>query len=279
MGQGLDAVTHLRAPFGHRLRDAAVLEECASSDVFCVQELLSREAQRFFDELGPDQFPSRFRDDNRIRLDGSMRGSGLGIGARAPLTKTVLRSFGGERVGWDRLARKGALYAELALEGARPIDVLTVHLQAGYDTAAARVRAAQLVELRLLIDEVGSSERPFVVCGDFNIDGLEPSRGLPEYQALRAALEGFSDLGAASDMPTYHPHPEGNGLAHSFDPDAREQRIDYIFLREPSIPRSVQCKAVSRFFDRPLTATTFEGDKAGWASDHYGLCATLEIES
>lgn len=279
MGQGLDAVMHLRAPFGHRLEDAHVLSVCSSPDVLCVQELLSREAQRFFDAVGGASFVSRFRDDNRVRiLDGSVRGTGLGVGARSTLKRTLLRNFPGRRVGWDRLARKGALYAELALDETRSMDIVTVHLQAGYEEDTARVRAAQLVELRRFVDEMGSPHRPFVVCGDFNIDGLEASRGKAEYRNLATVLEGFVDLGADADLPTFHPHPEGNALAHAFEPDAHDQRIDYIFLRPPASSGSVACTAVERILDRPLADTTFGENKAGWASDHYGLCATLELD-
>lgn len=279
MGQGLDAVTHVRAPFGHRFLDADVHAVCSSPDVLCVQEILSREAQRFFDAVGGERFVSRFRDDNRIRFfDASARGSGLGVGARSPMKRTLLKNFSGRRLGWDRLARKGALYAEIALDETRSLDLVTVHLQAGYEEDAAHVRASQLVELRRLIDEMGSPERPFVVCGDFNIDGLAASREAPEYRTLSAVLEGFVDLGADADLPTYHPHPEGNALAHAFEPDARDQRIDYIFLRPPAKRGAAACTAVERFLDRPLVTTTFGENKAGWASDHYGLCATIELD-
>lgn len=278
MGQGLDAVTHVRAPFGHRLRDAAVIAACATSDVLCVQEILSREAQRFFDTLKSSHYLAAFRDDNRVRLtDPSMRGSGLGIGARAALERTLLRHFPGERVGWDRLARKGALYAQLGLEGGVKLDLVTAHLQAGYDERAARVRDAQLQHLAALVDEVGSPERPFVVCGDFNIDGLAGSRDLPAYRALRAALDGFEDLGAEDDLPTFHPKPDGNALAHAFEPDGVDQRIDYIFFRPASrAGGQLRCVGLRRFLDTPLEATRV-ADRPGWASDHYGLTATFAL--
>jgi endonuclease/exonuclease/phosphatase family metal-dependent hydrolase len=266
-GQGFDAVLALRAPHDHRFTDEAVLKGCCAFDIFCVQEILSRAAQRFFDSLDAAHFISRFRDDNRPALDASMRGCGLGIAARHPMESTTIRTFPGARVGWDRLARKGILYTRVRLDEKRAVDVANVHLQAGYDPAAQRVRFAQLGHLREMIEQLGSPERPFVVCGDFNICGLATARESSGYVELTRALDGFVDLGASADLPTLHPHPEGNALAYAFEPDAESQRVDYIFLRPTN---DVRCASVTRFFDRPI--------ESGWASDHYGLEATLEIE-
>ncbi len=266
MGQGIDAVFHRHAPMGHRFDDAEVRLGCCSFDVFCVQEILSQKAQRFFDELDPTHYVARVRDDNRPRLDFSVRGSGLGISARAGLASTFIKSFGGERVGWDRLARKGVIYAAIEMDGACVLDVVNVHLQAGYDQAASRVRLKQLEHLRTVVADVGSSERPFVVCGDFNICGLVSSRDRAEYRSLRDALESFVDLGAVDDLPTLHPHPDGNALAHAFEPGSPAQRVDYVFLRPAGKAR---CTKVERFFDRPT--------RSGWASDHYGVAATIEL--
>lgn len=264
-GQGFDALLALRAPHDHRFEDEAVLKGCCEVDVLCMQEILSRAAQRLFDKLDAQHFVSRFRDDNRPRLDASMRGCGLGIAARYPLESTTIRTFKSERVGWDRLARKGILYTRVKIDERHHIDLANVHLQAGYDPAAHRVRLVQLGHLRDVIHEVGSPDRPFVVCGDFNICGLASARDASGYAELTAALEGFVDLGAAADEPTLHPHPEGNALAYSFEPDAAAQRVDYIFLRGT---KGAQCTSVRRFFDRQIPS--------GWASDHYGLCATLD---
>lgn len=266
-GQGFDALLALRAPHGHRFEDEAVRAGCCEVDVLCVQEILSRAAQRLFDALDTTHFVARFRDGNRPALDGSMRGCGLGVAARYPLESTTIRTFRSARVGWDRLARKGILYTRVRIDEARSIDLANVHLQAGYDPAAQRVRVAQLAHLRDVIEEIGSPERPFVVCGDFNICGLASARDASGYTALAAALDGFIDLGAASDLPTLHPHPEGNGLAYAFEPDAASQRVDYVFLRPT---KDVRCSDVTRFFDRPI--------ESGWASDHYGLCATLDYD-
>lgn len=266
-GQGFDALLALRAPHDHRYADEAVLKGCCDLDVLCVQEILSRAAQRLFDVLDTEHFVARFRDGNRPAFDGSMRGCGLGIAARYPLESTKIRTFKSGRVGWDRLARKGILHARVRIDEAPSIDVANVHLQAGYEAAAQRVRFAQLVHLAEVIREVGSAERPFVVCGDFNICGLASRRDASGYAELTQALDGFVDLGAEADLPTLHPHPEGNRLAYAFEPNAAAQRVDYVFLRPTS---AVRCAEVTRFFDRPIAS--------GWASDHYGLCATLELD-
>jgi endonuclease/exonuclease/phosphatase family metal-dependent hydrolase len=266
-GQGfVDALFAVRAPHDHRYEDAAVRAGCCELDILCVQEILSRAAERFFDTLDSKHFVSRIRDDNRPALDASMRGCGLGIAARHPLESPTIRTFPGPRVGWDRLARKGILYARVRIDEHRAVDVANVHLQAGYDAAAQRVRFAQLGHLRDTITEMGSPERPFVVCGDFNICGLACSRDASGYAELTAALSEFVDLGAADDLPTLHPHPEGNALAYAFEPDAASQRVDYVFLRPTP---DVRCASVARFFDRPI--------ESGWASDHYGLQATLDF--
>jgi endonuclease/exonuclease/phosphatase family metal-dependent hydrolase len=266
-GQGIDAVLALRAPHDHRFEDEAVLKGCCEVDVLCMQEILSRAAQRLFDGLDAQHFISRFRDDNRPRLDASMRGCGLGIAARYPLDGVTIRMFRSERVGWDRLARKGILYGRVQIDERHSVDIANVHLQAGYDPAAQRVRFVQLGHLREVIAEVGSPERPFVICGDFNICGLAAARGASGYAELTAALEDFVDLGREADLPTLHPHPEGNRLAYTFEPNAASQRVDYIFVRPTPEVTSV---SVARFFDRPIPS--------GWASDHYGLCATLDFD-
>jgi endonuclease/exonuclease/phosphatase family metal-dependent hydrolase len=267
MGQGIDAVLHRSAPMGHRFDCSEVQLACCTFDVFCVQEILSRKAQRFFDELDPSHYVARIRDDNRPRLDLSVRGTGLGISASVTFRSTVIRTFAGERVGWDRLARKGAIYTAIEIDGVHAMDVVNVHLQAGYDHAAIRVRLKQLEHLRALVADVGTSQRPFVVCGDFNICGLASSRDGREYRGLLGALDGFVDLGADDDLPTLHPHPEGNALAYAFEPRSPTQRVDYVFLRSAGKAR---CTDVKRFFDRPT--------KSGWPSDHYGLAATIEID-
>jgi endonuclease/exonuclease/phosphatase family metal-dependent hydrolase len=278
MAQGFGAITARSAPVARRFHDQSVLAQCTSPHVLCVQEIFSRDAQRFFDRLGQSGLSNAFRDDNRMRWRPiTVRGSGLGIGSRAPLRQTRLHSFPRPHVGWDKLARKGALYTQVELDGDALLDLVTVHLQAGYHGAAIAVRTAQLAHLRALIDEVGAPERPFVVCGDFNIDGLAAARDSVEYRGLLAALPGFEDLGARDDFATFDPSPEANCLARVIEPSGRPQRIDYIFFR-PAARAGIdlRCASIGLFLDSPLEGTPPppKTDRA-FASDHYGLVASF----
>jgi|JI8StandDraft_1071087.scaffolds.fasta_scaffold55793_3 endonuclease/exonuclease/phosphatase family metal-dependent hydrolase len=288
MGQSvLDVITHLRAPFRRRFLSPEVIQECADSDVLCVQELLSRDSQRFFDGLVTKYFPFAVRDHNRFGFL-SLRGSGLGVGTRAvkgqahvalkkpkhAQTPARFLPFKSRGVSWDRYARKGGLYTQLEFDG-KTVDLMTVHLQSGYCPESRRARAGQLAELKAWVTELGAPDRPFIICGDFNIQGLAAERAAGEYGQLISALDGFTDLGAESDLPTYHPHPEGNPLAHLFEKQSSEQRLDYIFLRPAAKSTQIVTSEVRRFFDRPL-GSLGEGISS-WASDHYGLKATFEI--
>lgn len=279
MGQGVvDAVTAVRAPEPARLLHDEVHDTCASPDVLCVQELLSRDAQTFFDGVGKERFVARFRDHNRPSFrTATMRGSGLGIASRAPLLGPSVRPYAPRPVGWDKLARKGMLHAQVSLESGPVIDVLNTHLQSGYDDGAIAVRAVQLEDLGRALREVGSDDRPFIVCGDFNIDGLQAARAKAEYQRLARTMEGFEDLGAARDLTTFEPGPDGNTLAHQVEPFGPPQRIDYVFFR-PAKTRGHRLAPtrVERIFDRPLASTGTEG--RSYASDHFGLCASFEYE-
>lgn len=264
-GQGLDAVTATRAPYRERLRDRALLAALDEPDVTCIQEVMSKDAETFFDGLGA----VRVRDPNGAQLrSGTLRGSGLGVASRLPFASARIAPFTTRSIGWDRLARKGTLHVRVQLGGAE-VDVLTGHLQAGYDAASSRVREAQIEELGRRVEALGSEDRAFVVAGDFNVCGLEG--GKDDYAALRRALPGFDDLGARDDLPTFDPHPERNALAHAIEPNARSQRIDYLFLRVPRRGPRVRARSVTRILDRPLRERTF-------ASDHFGLAATLEVE-
>jgi endonuclease/exonuclease/phosphatase family metal-dependent hydrolase len=270
MAQGaFDAITAGPAPYGARLRHGEVKRALDRPHLMCVQEVMSREAETLFDTLGR----ARVRDDNGARLRPvTMRGSGLGIAGRLPFGAHTSQIFESARAGWDRLARKGTLHVRVHLSGL-DLDVINVHLQAGYDAQAAAIRTAQIGELARRVEQLGSAERTFLVCGDFNVCGL--GGGGDAYTLLRRALPGFVDVGATEDLPTFDPHPERNILAHLVEPASPSQRLDYIFLRPPRANAArVTVREVGRILDRPLGLA---GSAPMYASDHFGLVATLEI--
>lgn len=249
----------------HRLSHPELKRTVAEADIVCVQELYLGDAEAFFDGL---EQPHKTRDDNRSTFwPLTVGGSGLGVASRLPIRSRALRPFSRPHVGSERLARKGLLHVRIEA-GAADIDVITTHMQSGYDDKARSVRERQLGELRSMVDELGASDRAFVVCGDFNICGL--SQQGREYTALARTLDDFVDLGAAEDAPTYHPHPELNSLAHRFEAKSPAQRVDYVFFRaaRDAGPRPVSCQiTLSKRLDGHGPST--------FASDHFGLRATL----
>jgi endonuclease/exonuclease/phosphatase family metal-dependent hydrolase len=272
MGQALPDILRWRASLGARLRHETVVAACAEPDVLCVQELLSTCAQSLFDGLRQRGFTSTVRDDNRVCFaPTTFRGTGLGIGSRLTPTHTSVWHFTGGAAGWDRLARKGALYARFELTPKLAVHVLTVHLQAGADPLARSVRARQVRDLSDLVRQLGADGSPFIVCGDFNIDGLAARRDEVEYQELSRAMRGFQDLGAERDEPTLDPHPVSNALAHRYEADADAKRLDYIFFREGRGP-SFHPQGTLRVLDKPLDTA------ADFASDHFGLNASFAYD-
>lgn len=219
------------APDSHRFDIEEIARAIHEVDVLCVQEVFLSDAEAFFDRL---THPYKVRDPNRTSWwPVTFGGSGLGVASRFPLLDRQLRGFARPHLGSERFARKGMLYARLEIGPDLQLDVLTTHLQSGYAEAAARVRRRQLAQLRSFVDDVGSKDRAFVVCGDLNIDGLSASRARGEYAALREMLSDFVDLGADADHATFHPDPTVNALAHRFEATGPRQRIDYVLFRRP----------------------------------------------
>lgn len=268
MGQGaFDAVTAWRAPYRARLRHPDVVSAFADDHIGCVQEILSRDAETYFDALPG----ARVRDQNHLELSPvTLRGSGLGTVGRGHVRAHRLERFGGPSVGWDRFARKGTLHTRLEVDG-HEIDLLNVHLQAGYCGESVAVRSLQLEEVGRRVAALADDARTFVVCGDFNVCGLDGGRD--EYARLRDALPGFLDCGAADDLPTFDPHHERNALAHACEPDGPRQRVDYIFVRSRRGGHA-RLRRVERILDRPFAEHV---GSAAFASDHFGLRAEVEL--
>ncbi|MBI4955344.1 MAG: endonuclease/exonuclease/phosphatase family protein [Myxococcales bacterium] len=261
------------SPDAHRFTIPEVVRAVERPDILCMQEIYVSDAELFFDRLSHDH---KTRDPNHSTLwPLTFGGSGLGLASRFEIATERVHAFSRPQLGTERFGRKGMLHARLrmpAADGAE-LDLVTTHMQSGYGRRPERVRGRQLAELRRLVDEVGSPERAFIVCGDLNIDGLSHARAAGEYAALAAALSDFVDLGAPEDRPTFHPDPVVNPLAHRYEKGSPHQRIDYVFFRAPAT-RLVRAEGCRRVLDQP-----FHHAERGptFASDHFALEATFEV--
>lgn len=252
---------------GERFSHGAVEAACDEIDVLCMQEIWLAEAEEFFARR---PHPHKHRDGNEVSMRPlAFGGSGLGIASRLPIAQKHHRSFRPPHVGSERFARKGLLHARIQASDEVLIDVITTHMQSGDGRAAAQVRTRQLVELRSLIDEVCSPNHTTVVCGDFNVDGHAPTQ--LDYRALEEAMHDFDDLGRAAGLSTFD--PKENALAAREGPNAKRQRLDYVFFRAPASGPSVRATDVRLAFTEPLPGAA----RRLFASDHAALRVELTL--
>ncbi len=256
------------APDGHRLTHPDVRQQLEGVDVLCMQELWIAEAVELFEALA---FEHKVRDLNDKRwVPLTIGGSGLGIASRWPMVAYQNRAFRERGWGTDRGARKGVLHARLRLaeEPDRQLDLFTTHVQAGFSGQSRRRRARQLAEMGEIIDELSSPDRPLLVCGDLNIDGLARARS-EDYAQVVATFSDLVDLGAAADEPTMCPEVEHNSLAHRYWSAEPLQRLDYLLYRPPSTGW-LTVASVERALDRQLSPL---GGPATYPSDHFAVKA------
>lgn len=269
----LRAVLRRRGPpDAHRLSHPIVREVLEQADVVCLQEVWIPEAVELFEAL---THPHKVHDGNGWTFwPLTIAGSGLGVASRLPLVERALGTFQCGGALSDRLARKGWVHARARLREApvRELDLFTTHLQAGDGAASRRVRSCQLGELRAAIDERGAADRPALLCGDMNIDGLRGG-GADEYQLLREIFPDFLDLGSPGDAPTMCPRADLNPLAHRYWSAEPNQRIDYLLYRAGAA-RWIEVDSAERILDEELSPV---GGPATFASDHFGMAAKLRI--
>lgn len=255
-------------PDSARFTHPALSTFAGTADVLCMQELWVGESVDFFQSL---PHAHRHQDSNAPRLrPPTVAGSGLGIASKWPVVSTRFEPFAPPHVSWEKIGRKGARHAHVrhATDPRIEFDVITTHMQSGYDASSATVRLRQMQQIRKLVDTEGSTARPLIVCGDFNIDGLKRSRGR-EYDDFRRVFADCVDLFEDEDRATFD--PGSNELAARFEPHAAAQRLDYILFRAPHGDAAHQIVTGERThaMDLPVAPNLF-------ASDHTALTATLQ---
>lgn len=256
------------AEAAHRFDHPELYSSLAEVDVLCVQELWLEEAVRAFTKA--DHLAHRVLAENRWTLwPLTIGGSGLGVASRYPVLLSEFRSYSRPHVGSERFARKGMAHVRVALPSGLEVDFLTTHLQSGYERNAEVVRARHLAELRQFAEDVGSDDRPMVVAGDLNVNGLSHVRDL-EYKTFSSIFSGYHDVFADDDHVTFH--PKQNRLAAKFEPYASLQRVDYVLVRDRGRTLEVVKKAL--FLDRDMPA--HGGFETVPPSDHYALKVELK---
>jgi hypothetical protein len=70
-----------------------------------------------------------------------------------------------------------------------------------------------------------------------------------------------------------------NSAAAHDRPPSLDSDLGLDFLPSPARgPIDLLCTKTGRFFDKPLGQTTLRDGKSAWASDHYGLSVTFELD-
>ena len=225
-------------------RQAAIIEDLRRSrpDVIALQEVLQHDtlpnqAQTLARALG-----YRFVFAS-VDAPSASRRYGNAILTRHPILAEGWRALRP----WDDW--RVALHVRIAV-GGRPLDVYATHLH--YTSEGSAIRARQANDLVAFVDATARGDATLLL-GDFNAPYVAP-----EFDGLRSRWQDAYD--------TRYPQAVQDVAAHStLNPALLPPlRVDHV-LFEPPLMRMVD---VRRLFDAPLAG-------GGWASDHFGIGATL----
>ena len=132
-------------------------------DVIIFQELFKRRSRKIITKGLSSLYPHHTKILNRKTISIKSNG-GVIIFSKYPIQKVFQIRFK-DRMGVDRLARKGAMLAELDVNG-KSVQVVGTHLQA---FGSQEILYAQYQQLaHELIDPNTKAGVPQLICGDFN---------------------------------------------------------------------------------------------------------------
>ncbi|KEG11061.1 putative pantothenate kinase subunit [Trypanosoma grayi] len=281
-------------------RISAFLEYVDQYDVLMLQEVYAVSVlpyfvqkrvcfqKRLLDKLNERGFShyviSRQPSYPTIMRDNVLSDNGLIIASRFPIGQCGSYTFcsSGQN---ERSVRRGCLFAEVTVPlsdgGNEPVVFFNVHLRPDEGPIAASsqvMKMGQYVESvirHLYADEDEALKAPFVVAGDFNVNGIDihnagqPTKRLSDLmQELQRLGGGLSE--AIFDTHGCHPptrpsklfFPAQSKLHRNF---LTPQRQDYLFV-SPSV--EVHVARIRKFVassQRPYM----------YLSDHFGVSATL----
>lgn len=207
---------------GKKPRAEAIGQLLASSDydVVVFQEAFHGNARKILSRLLQPAFPFQTGPANQKAF--SLRtNSGIWIISKHPILLSHAMIFK-TRHGIDALSRKGALLAEVRVDG-QTIQVVGTHLQ---NSGGDWRRYSQCVELynRMLkkYERLGVAQ---IVCGDFNINRY---RSQPEYDYMLGVLQAVDGLTLGPQAFSY------DRISNDLTTERGEGQdlIDYVLLRQ-----------------------------------------------
>lgn len=237
-------------------RAEAIGRLLASSDydVIVFQEAFHGKARKTISRLLSPAFPFQAGPANQKGLSIKTN-SGIWIFSKHPIDASYAIVYK-TRHGIDAFSRKGALLAEIRIDG-QPIQIIGTHLQnAGGDW----LRYSQCVELhnRLLLPHE-RLDVPQIVCGDFNINRHRSESGYQYMLEVLGAVDGvarggthFSYDRAVNDLNT--------------EPGTEQDLIDYVLLRYADQPRIAGERRIKTF-------------QHSWAKKHRDLSDHFAVEA
>lgn len=234
----------------------------ASPDVVCLQEIKSQ------DEAFPAQI---FRDMGyQVETHGQKAFNGVAILSRLPLSDLV-RGLPGDPS--DEQAR----WIEATVEGARRVRVCGLYLPNGNPAPGPKYdyKLAWMARMRARVTELLATEKPLVLCGDYNVipearDAARPDAWVTDALYLpetRAAFRRIVSLGLTDAFRAREPEP-GHYSFWDYQAGAWERnngiRIDHLLLS----PQAADLLTEARI-DKAVRG----GDKP---SDHVPVWVTLD---
>lgn len=257
---------------GKKKRARAIVEQLRrrNYDVIVFQEVFYAPSRKILISGLGEYYPYHTRVLNKKTLTLKSNG-GVMLFSRHPIRDVSEIRFK-DRMGVDRLSRKGALLADIDLSGKR-IQVAGTHLQAFGDQAILISQYRELAEE--LLKPNAKPGTPQLVCGDFNTLKTIPSEvppdtskdllgHLPRYQVMLYTLDAMDgDLFGQQQFTMDRPY---NDLCVTRKD--RRLLLDYILVRPNGIP-GLQVRRTIQIMRQPWDKQHQD------LSDHFGLEAVL----
>lgn len=239
-------------------------------DVIAFQELFHARSRRIIVRGLSQNYPHHTRVLNKKTLTLKSNG-GVMLFSKHPIVASHQIRYR-DRMGFDRLSRKGALLAEIDVKGKR-VQVAGTHLQAFGDQSILYSQYHQLAED--LLKPYAKAGVPQILCGDFNTLKTVPTQlpadisqefvdRLPRYHYMLHTLEAMDgDLYGAQQFTMDRPYNDMCKTRKEF-----RLLLDYVLLR----PNGMS----DLFIRRKVEIMRHQWDPQHRdLSDHFGVEAVL----